>query len=300
MLTVPPWVRQWLIESHEAFMTTHEDEIARARVQAERVKRLYDIELARGDEGRALIFPTVLGEGFIGQFSDNTAEQILDMARRARISSSTSVLDIGCGACGPAVLLASKLGCRVTGVDVSERHLARGRERVIQAKLEERVTLMHGALFDLADNLPRFDVITGLCSFGHFDTRALFSRCHDLLTPGGRIAFMDRVALGPIPSDLLHELTEDWACPAIESFASYSDALKASGFANVFIQDLSSEFRNLQERFVEVRESARSQLIEIMGEPAYLRDLAMVKSDCRAAVSGLVGYGLFLAERIDG
>src|SRR5580704_2472604 len=43
-----------------------------------------------------------------------------DLARLAGITADMAVLDVGSGIGGPARLLAATIGCRVTGVDLSE------------------------------------------------------------------------------------------------------------------------------------------------------------------------------------
>src|SRR5437764_14063129 len=56
----------------------------------------------------------------LGQSSWLTAREWLEFADQLAIGPGTEVLEVGSGSGGPAVFLAAKRGCRVTGVDVNE------------------------------------------------------------------------------------------------------------------------------------------------------------------------------------
>ncbi|MGH7533979.1 MAG: SAM-dependent methyltransferase [Gemmatimonadales bacterium] len=56
----------------------------------------------------------------IGQSSWLTAGEWLRFAKGLRITAGSEVLEVGSGSGGPAIYLAERLGCRVTGVDINE------------------------------------------------------------------------------------------------------------------------------------------------------------------------------------
>src|SRR5689334_19865017 len=111
-------------------------------------RALYDGELRKGETVRALVFPRVFGAGeYVGQYSDNAASDIKRMLKKAGVTASSHVIDVGCGAAGPAAFMARTFGCRVTGVDVSETYLAAARERIAKEGLSALVKLVHGDVY---------------------------------------------------------------------------------------------------------------------------------------------------------
>jgi SAM-dependent methyltransferase len=261
------------------------------------VKSLYDAVLPQGQSVRDLIFPEVFGpEQYVGQYSDNSADQIAALARRAGVSSKSHVLDIGCGCCGPAIHLARTFGCKITGVDLSESHLSRGRANIKKAGLSDKIHLLQGDIFDLAAQIERADVAIGFGAWCHLYPPTFFPFCKSLLREGGRIAFMERILLGKIDAGLYRRLTAEWASPSVETFASYYFALSAAGFRDIFIQDLTPEYKALQRRFIQVRLDLREKIEEIAGSDYYHSDLELVRAETDAAESGTLGYGLFVAQ----
>ncbi len=98
------------------------------------------------------------------------------------------VLEIGCGWGGFAVWAATELGCRVTGVTLSEAQAEVARQRVREAGLEDRVEIR---IVDYRDVDGRYDAIVSiemLEAVGHAFLGDFFRACDRLLTPGGRVA----------------------------------------------------------------------------------------------------------------
>jgi SAM-dependent methyltransferase len=80
------------------------------------------------------------------------------LGARLRLTPQTSVLDVGCGKAGPAVLLAEEFGCRITGVERATEFATVARERVEAAGVGDRVEIVEGdaAAFSFEDE--RYDV----------------------------------------------------------------------------------------------------------------------------------------------
>jgi SAM-dependent methyltransferase len=56
-----------------------------------------------------------------------------------RLGPDDRVLDIACGKCGPAILLAQAFGCRIHGIELREGFAAEGRRRIAEAGLADRI-----------------------------------------------------------------------------------------------------------------------------------------------------------------
>lgn len=75
-----------------------------------------------------------------------------------RLTNETTVLDVGCGKAGPAVLLADEFGCRITGVERAPEFAAAARERIQAAGVGDRVEIVERDASELALETERYDV----------------------------------------------------------------------------------------------------------------------------------------------
>ncbi len=109
------------------------------------------------------------------------------LADKLDIRPGMRVLEIGCGWGSFALLLAREYGVSVKGLTLSMRQHELARKRVAEAGLEGRVDI---ALEDFRDTTGRFDRIVSVEMFealGYENWGVFFSRCHELLAPGGTI-----------------------------------------------------------------------------------------------------------------
>ena len=86
------------------------------------------------------------------------------IARKLALQPGMAVLDIGCGWGGMAITLARDYGATVTGITLSREQLDYGRKRVMDAGLQDRVTL---ELIDYRELDGRFDRIVSVGMFEH-------------------------------------------------------------------------------------------------------------------------------------
>src|SRR5262245_7537625 len=75
----------------------------------------------------------------IGQSSWMTAGEWLRFADQLGVTAASKVLEVGSGSGGPAVYLALKRGCHVTGVDINENGVRNGIELAAVRGLADRV-----------------------------------------------------------------------------------------------------------------------------------------------------------------
>jgi SAM-dependent methyltransferase len=137
------------------------------------------------------------------------------LAERTGISSTSRVLDLGCGLGGSARCLAWLYGCRVHGIDLSAQRVREARE------LTKLVGLDHLVTFDCADvmtiPLPEqpFDVLWGQGAWVHLEHKRDFLRkWTTALAVPGRLAVEDVCVLrqpgSGAESDLLAALEDRW------------------------------------------------------------------------------------------
>lgn len=129
-----------------------------------------------------------------------------------------SALDLGCGGGGDAIWLAQH-GWHVTAVDISSTAVARAEDRVIAARLADKVRL---ECLDLAVETPAgaFDLVNAhyLLSPVDFDRSAVLRRLAAQINVGGTLLLVDHASVPPW----------SWADPTT-AFPSPPDTLRAIG-----------------------------------------------------------------------
>jgi cyclopropane-fatty-acyl-phospholipid synthase len=109
------------------------------------------------------------------------------ICRKLELSANDHVLETGAGWGGFALYAASEYGCRVTAVTISQKQYAHMLQRVRNAGLEDRITVL---LQDYRRVQGSYDKIVSLemieaVGFSYFDT--YFAKCSSLLKPTGRM-----------------------------------------------------------------------------------------------------------------
>ena len=148
----------------------------------------------------------------------------LALADAAGITSTEQVLDVGGGIGGPARQLASRLGCRVTVVDVTSEYCAVGERLTEWTGLTDRVSFVHGSALDLPFPDGGFDVVwTQHATMNIPEKARLYSEIGRVLRPGGRFAMFDVLAG---PRQPIH-FPVPWASDASFSFLASPDETRS-------------------------------------------------------------------------
>ena len=118
----------------------------------------------------------------------------LAVRRIADTSKPLQVLDLATGTGDFAIAIAQKLptGGHVTGIDLSEKMLAIGRDKVLVEELTDKVTLLRGNAEALPFEGGTFDRVTvafGVRNYG--DLRKGLSEAHRMLRDGGKLVILE-------------------------------------------------------------------------------------------------------------
>ena len=126
--------------------------------------------------------------------------------RRAMVDSvvdggPTTVLDVATGTAGVAVQLARRTGARVTGIDITEAMLRRGRAAVRQEGLRTRIALVSGQAEQLPFPDATFDALTFTYLLRYVaDPAATLAELARVVRPGGAVASLEfHVPPQPLP-----------------------------------------------------------------------------------------------------
>jgi SAM-dependent methyltransferase len=207
-----------------------------------------------------------------------------DLARLAGIGPGTHVLDIGSGIGGPARILASEFGCRVTGIDLTAEFVRSATVLTERCGLADRVTFHEGDALKMPFADASFDVAwTQHVVMNIKDRLGLYREARRVLKPGGVLAFFDilRGSGGeldyPVP----------WANDASISFlytpAETQAFLKEAGFEQQVWNDVSAEYTAVIAGQAAAQTASPLNLRVVMGDemPEKIRRVGAAGADGR-------------------
>ena len=180
---------------------------------------------------------TVPQLAMLDQFHTRGILATAELAGAAGIKSDDNILDLGCGIGGPARYLASMVGCRVTGVDLSRSFIEAATYLTARCALEDRVAFEVGDALHLPFDDGAFDaVFLQHVAMNISDRPALYAEVRRVLKPSGRFATYDLVLK---EGEIFYPAP--WASNASTSFLlsaeATREALESAGFAAVLWRD---------------------------------------------------------------
>jgi len=111
-----------------------------------------------------------------------------DLINKARITKTDHVLEIGTGWGGFAIQAVTDTGCRVTTVTISERQYELARQRVAEAGLTNRISVLYCDYRDIEGQYDKIVSIEMFEALGHEYFGTFFAACDRLLKPNGLMA----------------------------------------------------------------------------------------------------------------
>ncbi|WP_432823802.1 SAM-dependent methyltransferase, partial [Trichloromonas sp.] len=108
------------------------------------------------------------------------------ICKKLNLSPGMSLLEIGTGWGGFAIHAARRYGCKVTTTTISRQQFELAGQRLREAGLEDRITLLQKDYRDLNDEFDRVVSIEMIEAVGHRHLVSFFNVFERHLTPGGR------------------------------------------------------------------------------------------------------------------
>lgn len=236
----------------------------------------------------------------IGQNSWLTAGEHDRFIEWLKLSTGNTVLDVACGAGGPALRTAKLTGCSITGVDIHEDAIA-----TANALAADR-GLAHVAEFrvvDAARPLPfpdgSFDAITCIDAINHFhDRRQVMADWSRLLKSGGRLLFTDPIV---VTGALTNAEIVMRSSAGFYLFVppGYDETLLAQyGFKVSASENVTRNMAEIAGRRRAAREKHREVLREIEGSQAYEQQQEFLRISSLLADEGRLSRFVFVGEKM--
>jgi sarcosine/dimethylglycine N-methyltransferase len=220
------------------------------------------------------------------------------LAEKAGITSASRVLDVCSGMGGPARYLAHRLGCRVTGLDITRsRH--EGAVRLTRmVGLDHLVDFCLGNALDMPFADGAFDVVIGQEAFAHVpDKPRLIAECVRVVRPGGIVAFTDILRRDGLSEAELERLRRGMTFQSLETLDGYGALLARSGCTVVAREDLSAWWTEVLKRRLEIYRSLEDTTVAKFGQAHFRRWDETYAFFVGLFAAGRLGGGRFVARR---
>ena len=111
------------------------------------------------------------------------------LCEKLRLTAGDQVLEIGCGWGGFSIFAASRYGCRVTGVTISQAQHDEAVKRVQAAGLSDKIEIRMQDYRKITGQFDKIASIEMLEAVGDQYLETYFRKCTEVLKPNGLLAF---------------------------------------------------------------------------------------------------------------
>jgi 2-polyprenyl-3-methyl-5-hydroxy-6-metoxy-1,4-benzoquinol methylase len=235
----------------------------------------------------------------IGQNSWLTVDEQDSFIPALALSPGKKLLDVACGAGGPALRIAEKTGCSLAGIDVHEQAISAAQSLAAKRGLASR-TQFH--LVNASRRLPfadrEFDAVTCIDAINHLPDRpAVVTEWRRVLKPLGRLLFTDPITMtGPLSKDEI-------AVRSSTGFFLFVPAdydrhvLEECGMRLLVCEDVTENMTQMARRRHLARASREEALRKIEGNANYEQQQNFLEVAGRIARERRLSRFLYVAEK---
>lgn len=206
----------------------------------------------------------------IGQNSWITTDEYDNFYSWLNLGGGDHVLEVASGSGGPALYLAKKFKCRITGLDINEE----GIKTANQQALDANITEAKFQLVNVDQRLPfedeTFDGVMCVDSMNHFrDRLGYLQEWHRVLKTGKGALFTDPVVItGPVSNEELAARSNIgfFLFVPLETTKKF---IEDAGFKLIHCEDVTGNIELTSGRWHASRQKHRKDLIKIEGEERF-------------------------------
>ena len=220
------------------------------------------------------------------------------MAGLAGLDATTRVLDLGCGYGASARFLAHTRGCRVVGINISQKELELARARSGEDGLDSLVTFETGDFHDLQYEDSSFDVVWSQEAFLHgADKARIISEARRVLVDNGTLIFTDIMVKPDTLAADRERIYDRIRSPEMWGYGDYVRCLSDQGFGVQHERDWSAYVARSYSWVRDALLDHRDELLERIDSGTINGTLDGLGFWVEAAKDGKIGWSLFVAAK---
>ncbi len=209
------------------------------------------------------------------------------------VGANTRILDIGAGYGGAARYLASRFGCHVTCLNLSETQNNRNRDMTRAARLDGQVDVVHGNFEDLPFKDATYDVIWSQDAILHSGNRPrVLDEVARVLRPDGQFLFTDPMQADDCPPGVLGPVLARIHLDSLGSFAFYRQLLSERRFTEVNVIDLTQHLGRHYGRVRKQLSSNYDEMVRLASKDYVDRMLGGLEHWVNAEKDGYLAWGI--------
>jgi ubiquinone/menaquinone biosynthesis C-methylase UbiE len=241
---------------------------------------------------------------FGGSFHPGGEELTLHLGRTLGITKDHKVLDIACGSGTSALALAKEFGCKVVGIDLSEKNLEKARDSAKEEGMEDLLKFKISDAERIGLPSEAFDFVVcecALCTFPNSETAV--KEMFRVLKPGGKVGITDVVIERELPESLNNIVSMVLCIAGARSRDGYMKILEEGGFNNIEYEDQSHYVNELMEKakklvvgwdlLNKISDSGLDKIFDITPEKAK----ELLEVGFGELEKGTFGYGMFIGSK---
>lgn len=210
------------------------------------------------------------------------------------LSTDHRVLDLGAGYGGAGRYLATRFGCAVDCLNLSDVQNDRNRVLTEKAGLADRVHVVHANFESIPGDEARYDVVWSQDAILHSGARErVLSEVARVLKPGGHFVFTDPMQTDDCPPDVLQPVLDRIHLDSLASPGFYRKTLVGLGLEEVGFDEMTDQLRNHYARVRAVLEGRRDEMTDRCGPDYVGRMLEGLGHWVNGADRGHLTWGLF-------
>lgn len=223
-----------------------------------------------------------------------SARTVETMARElGALDSDDRVLDIGAGYGGAGRALATRQGCRVDCLNLSEVQNERNRRLTADAGLSDRVHVIHASFESIPGPDAAYDAVWSQDAILHSgDRERVLSEVARVMRPGGHFVFTDPMQTDDCPTDVLEPVLARIHLDSLASPAFYRRVLRDLGFDEVGFTEMPHQLRTHYDRVRTELLGRRAEMTERCGDEYVTRMLEGLGHWVDAADRGYLTWGV--------
>lgn len=199
-------------------------------------------------------------------------EVVEALAERADIHRHHHVLDVCSGMGGPARWLAHAIGCRVTGLDITQSRVEAAQRLTQRVKLDPLVDFVHGDATAMPLPDASYDMVISQEAWLHIPAKSdVIAECARVVKPGGIIAFTDVILRAPLRPEAESRMAAEMQAPGISTIDHYLDLLRANQCRVTSCEDLSTQWTDVLVNRLDMFRTLRDTTVAKFGEAHFER-----------------------------